>query len=214
MCEGALVLARSNLLTMLEIASSGRTSSSQRHKGNAVKKTDLRQQAEAKLSKRKKSPATDVNVDPLRLIHELEVHQIELEMQNEALLQANAELESTLSQYAELYAFASVGYLTLTRDGTVRRANLTAVKLMGMGLGELIKRRFALFISPESRIPFSAFLDRVFTSNNKETCEVVIQKEGYDPLWVQIEATVDSSGGQDGLCYAMVSEITDRKARD
>ncbi|MBE0680876.1 MAG: PAS domain-containing protein [Anaerolineales bacterium] len=178
-----------------------------------MKKTDLRQQAEAKLSKRKKSPATDANADPLRLIHELEVHQIELEMQNEELLQANAELESTLSQYAELYAFASAGYFTLTRDGTIRRANLTAAKLMGVGLSELIQRRFAVFISPESRIPFSAFLDRVFTSSNKETCEVAIHKDGYDPLWVQIEAIVDPSGGQDGLCYAMVSEITDRKAR-
>jgi PAS domain S-box-containing protein len=179
-----------------------------------MKKTDLRQQAEAKLSQRKKSPATDANADTQRLIHELEVHQIELEMQNEELLQANAELESTLSLYAELYAFASVGYFTLTRDGTVRRANLTAVKLMGVGLNELIKRRFAVFISSESRISFSAFLDRVFTSRNKETCEVTIQKDGSDPLWMQIEAIVDSSGGQDGLCYAMVSDITDRKARD
>lgn len=179
-----------------------------------MKKPDLRQQAEAKLSRRKKSAATDANADTQRLIHELEVHQIELEMQNESLLQANAELESTLSQYAELYAFASVGYFTLTRDGTIRRANLTAVKLMDVGLSELIKRRFAVFVSPESRIPFSAFLDRVFTSSKKETCEVAIQKDGSDPLWLQIEAIVDSSGGQDGLCYAIVSDITDRKARD
>ena len=179
-----------------------------------MKKNDLRQQAEAKLSKRKKSPATDANADPLRLIHELEVHQIELEMQNQELLQANAELESTLSQYAELYAFATVGYFTLTRDGTIRRANLTAVKFMGVSLSELIKRRFAVFISPESLIPFSAFLDRVFTSSKKETCEVTIQKDGSDPVWLQIEAIVDSSGGQDGLCYAIVSNITDRKAKD
>jgi PAS domain-containing protein len=177
-----------------------------------MKKTDLRQQAEAKLSKRKKTSATDVNADTQRLIHELEVHQIELEMQNEALLQANAELESTLSQYAELYAFASVGYFTLTRDGTIRRANLTAEKLMGVVLSEMIKRRFAVFISPESRMTFSAFLDTVFTSGNKETCEVTIQRNGADPLWVHIEATVDSSGGRDGLCYAMVRAVANSKA--
>jgi PAS domain S-box-containing protein len=179
-----------------------------------MNKTELRQQAEAKLSKRQKSSATDANADTQRLIHELEVHQIELEMQNEELLQANAELESTLSQYAELYAFASVGYLTLTRDGTIRRANLTAVKLMGVELSELIKRRFAVFISPESRTSFSAFLDRVFTSSNKETCEVTIQNNGSDPFLVQIEAIVDSSAERDGLCYATVSDISDRKARD
>ena len=145
-------------------------------------------------------------------MHELEVHQIELEMQNEELAQANAELESTLSQYAELYAFASVGYFTLTRDGTIRRANLTAAKLMGVGLSELIQRRFAVFISPELRMPFSAFLERVFTSNNKEMCEVTIQKDGSNPLWVHIEAITDSSDGQNRLCYAIVSDITDRKA--
>jgi PAS domain-containing protein len=179
-----------------------------------MKKIDFRQQAEAILSKRKTSSAMDMNADPVRLIHELEVHQIELEMQNEALLQANAELESTLSQYAELYAFASVGYLTMTRDGTIRRANLTAVKLIGVRLRNLNQRRFAVFMSLESRIPFSAFLDKVFTSNNREICEVMIQKDGSDSLLVQIEAIVDSSGGQNGLCYAIVSEITDRKARD
>jgi len=177
-----------------------------------MNKTDLRQQAEAKLSKREKSPITEI--DTQRVIHELEVHQIELEMQNEELLQAKAELESTLSLYAELYAFASLGYFTLTRDGTIRRANLTAAKLMGVGLSELINRRFALFISLESRIDFSAFLDRVFTSSKKETCEVMIQKDGSDPLWILIEAIVDFSSGKDGLCYAIVSDITDRKARD
>ena len=177
-----------------------------------MKKTDLRQQAEAKLSKRKKSSVTDANADTLRLIHELEVHRIELEMQNEELRQAKAELESTLSQYAELYAFASVGYFTLTRDGTIRRANLTAAKLMGVGLSDLIKRRFAVFFSPESRVIFSAFLDEVFTSGNKEICEVAVEKDGSAPLWVQIEAIVDSSNGQDDLCYAIVYDITSRKA--
>jgi PAS domain-containing protein len=164
----------------------------------------LRQKAEEKLSKRKKSPATET--DTLRLIHELEVHQIELEMQNEELLQSNAELEATLSLYAELYAFASVGYFTLTRDGTIRRANLTGAKLMGVELSELIKRRFALFIFPESRLTFSTFLDKAFTSGSKQICEVAIEKAGCAPLWVQIEATVASSNGQE-LCYAKMDVL-------
>jgi PAS domain S-box-containing protein len=173
----------------------------------------LRQQAEEKLSMRKKTATTET--DTLRLIHELEVHQIELEMQNEELLQANAALEATLSLYAELYAFASVGYFTLTRDGTIRRVNLTGAELMGVGLNELIKRRFALFVSPESRLTFSTFLDNVFTSGSKEICEVAVQKAGSDDLiWLQIEAIVDSSNGRDKLCYAKVDDITSRKARE
>ena len=172
----------------------------------------LRQQAEEKLSKRKKSPYTVT--DTLRLIHELEVHQIELEMQNEELLQAKAELEATLSLYAELYAFASVGYFTLTRDGTIHRANLTGAKMLGVETSELIKRRFALFVSPASRPTFSTFLDKVFTSGSKTICEVAVEKAGSALLWVQIEAILDSSSGQE-LCYAKVDDITTScKARE
>lgn len=173
----------------------------------------LRKQAEDKLSKQKDKTQPIKKDEALRLVHELRVHQIELEMQNEELARLQAEAESTLKIYAELYAFAPVGYFTLTRDGTIRRANLTAVKLMGVGLSDLIKRRFAVFISPQSRVTFSDFLDKVFASKNKETCEVTIQKEGIAPLRARIEAIVDSSGGQDGLCYAIVrtSPIANRR---
>jgi len=180
-------------------------------KKNDSPKTELRQQAEAQLKKSKKgkTPAPKTAADTLRLLHELEVHQIELEMQNEELARLHSEAEATLSLYAELYAFAPVGYFTLMRDGTIRRANLTAVKIMGVGLSELIKRRFAVFLSPPSRATFSDFLDKVFASRNKETCEVAIQKDGSAPLRARIEAIVDSSDGQDGLCYAIVSDVTD-----
>jgi hypothetical protein len=71
-----------------------------------------------------------------------------------------------------------------------------------------------LFVSPESRLTFSAFLDEVFTSGSKKICEVAVQKDGSAPLWVQIEAIVDSSDGKDKLCYAIVNDITSRKARE
>jgi PAS domain-containing protein len=168
----------------------------------------MRQQAEKKWSQRKKSLKTET--DTLRLIHELGVHQIELEMQNEELLQAKAGLEATLSLYAELYAFASVGYFTLTRDGTIRRANLTGAKILGVELSELINRRMALFFLPKSRLTFSTFLDKVFTSKSKEICEVAVPKAESTPLWVQIEAIVESSDGHE-LCYAKVDDITSLK---
>jgi len=181
-------------------------------KKSVSSKDTLRKKAESQLRKQKEKTQPVTKADTLRLIHELRVHQIELEMQNEELMRLQAEAESTLKMYAELYAFAPAGYFTLTRDGTIRRANLTAVKLMGVGLSDLIKRRFGVFISPESRAIFSNFLDTVFTSGSKETCEVaIIQKDGYEPLRALIEAIVDSADGQAGLCYAIVSDITDRK---
>jgi PAS domain-containing protein len=169
----------------------------------------LRRLAEAKLSKlnKKKAATPTTKADIQRLVHELQVHQIELEMQNEELMQSKAELEWTLSQYAELYAFAPVGYFTLTRDGSIRRANLTGAKLLGLGLSDLIKRRFQVFVSPQSRTIFSNFLDKVFMSGNKQSCEVALQSDGPVPLWVRIEGICESPQGQNEMCYAIVSDI-------
>jgi PAS domain-containing protein len=106
--------------------------------------TELRRQAEAKLSERKKKaaalPATQT--DPQRLVHELEVHQIELEMQNEELVQSRAQVEAGLRRYTDLYDFAPAGYFTLERDGAIHQVNLAGANLLGVERGALIKRRF------------------------------------------------------------------------
>lgn len=175
--------------------------------------TELRRQGEVKLSGHKKkaaaTPATKAEIQ--RLVHELQVHQFELEMQNEELMRSRAELESTLNLYAELFAFAPVGYFTLARDGTIRRANLTGAKLLGVELSNLIKRRFELFISLQSRTTFSTFLDKVFISEKKEVCDVTLQNDRPAPLWVHLEAILESSHGQGEMCYVIVSDITERK---
>ena len=174
---------------------------------------ELRRKAEAKLNKlsKKAAQAPKTIADIQRLVHELQVHQIELEMQNDELLHARMQLESTLNMYVELYAFAPAGYFTLARDGTIRHCNLTGAKLIGVGLNELNGRRFNIFISPESRPTFNTFLDKVFTSQNKEICEVALERNGSVPLWVRIIGAYETSGGQTGLCYAIVSETTEHK---
>jgi diguanylate cyclase (GGDEF)-like protein len=181
-----------------------------------MKKTDLRQQAEAKLSKRKKSPTTDA--DTLRLLQELQVHQIELEMQNEELVQARAEVEAALRQYTDLYDFSPVGYFTLARDSTISRVNLAGANLLGADAerSKLIKRRFGVFISAQSRTTFNAFLEKVFISKCKETCEISLLKDGTDPFWARIEAIFDASDSErkHEVCCAVVSDITERVQAD
>ena len=110
---------------------------------------ELRRQAEAKLSERKKkaAPPPATEADTRRLVHELEVHQIELEMQNEELVQSRAEVEALLRQYTDLYDFAPVGYFTLARDGAIHQVNLAGANLLGVERGALIKRRFGVFVS-------------------------------------------------------------------
>ncbi|WP_300442575.1 PAS domain-containing protein [Zoogloea sp.] len=92
------------------------------------------------------------------LVHELQVHQIELEMQNEELRRAHAALEASRDRYVDLYEFAPVGYLTLNADGFIAEINLAGATLLGEVRGALIKRRFARFVADESRDGWHRFL--------------------------------------------------------
>ncbi len=175
-------------------------------KGN-LSKSELRQQAEEKLSKLKKK-TVPTEADALRLVHELEVYQIELEMQNEELLQSRIAAEAAFQQYADLYDFAPVGYFTLGRDGTIYKVNFSGANLLKTKLGELIKQRFGLFVSQPSRSIFNAFLEKVFVSGEKQTCEIELLLDD-EPLWVQIEAVLET--GQREMCRAVLVDISTRK---
>jgi len=172
---------------------------------------ELRRLAEAELSGSKKKTVAlrTADADTLRLIHELEVHQIELEMQQEELIRSHAEAELARDLYTDLYDFAPVGYFTLTRDGQIQKTNLAGAKLLGVERGKLIERRFGQYVSLESRPIFSAFLEKVFsTGGNHETCEIVLQNDGSAPLWAHIEAATDK---RQEACRAIVVDITERK---
>lgn len=85
------------------------------------------------------------------LMHELLVHKVELEMQNEELRRAYAALEEARDRYADLYEFAPVGYITLSREGLIGEINLTGSALLGVDRVKLIKRRFSQFVAPQDR---------------------------------------------------------------
>ncbi len=141
----------------------------------------LRHQAETLLNTEQKKNVLDFSSSPeemQRVIHELAVHQIELEMQQDELLQTRAELEENLECYTDLYDFAPLGYLTLTREGTIRQVNLTATKLIGRERSLLIGDRFGRFVSPEGLPAFNALLARVFSKREHPFCEVMLLIEG------------------------------------
>ena len=120
---------------------------------------DLRLQAEAKWRERKKksAPPPATEPDSRRLFHELEVHQIELEMQNEELMQSRAQAEAAVRQYADLYNLAPVGYLTLARDGRILKINQAGADLLGMEHGARILHRLSTFVPIESRPVYNVF---------------------------------------------------------
>ncbi len=143
-----------------------------------------------------------------RLLQELQVHQIELEMQNAELQRARYEVEVTLERYADLYDFAPVGYFTLGRDGAIGSVNLTGATYLGCERSRLIGRRFGKYVADEVRPRFSDYLGKVFAGEGNCSCEVELVREGSSPLFVQIEAVAFGSGEE---CRAAVLDITGRR---
>jgi PAS domain S-box-containing protein len=176
--------------------------------GKPLDAAEIRRRAEDRL--KEKQAATDqtvAEVNLLRLRHELEVHQIELEMQNEELRYAQAEIERALEKYTDLYDFAPVGYFTLDREGAIHQVNLTGARLLGVERSRLVNRRFGLFVSDDSRPTFNAFLEKTFTGKTREFWEGALHKQGVSPLFVRIEAVASENGHE---YRAVMLDITER----
>jgi PAS domain-containing protein len=166
----------------------------------------LRLKAEEKLKEKKKKEDIPVmEADVKKLLHELQVHQIELEMQNEELQEAYATAEAALKKYTMLYDFAPMGYFTLDHDGSILDLNFTGADLLGEKRFSLVNSNFKLFISNDSQVVFNRFFSKVYSSNAKESCEVML---GYDntPLCqVYMEGIVT---GDDKKCLLSVVDIS------
>lgn len=171
----------------------------------------LRRYAEERLQESKKSdPVSPTETDTKRLLHELEVHQIELQMQNEQLHLAHEEMEKMLERYTDLYDFAPVGYFTLDLSGAIRAANIAGATLLGMDRSHLLGLSFESFIVAKARPAFSAFLRTITPHREKESLELELQlataKEGTPSLFVQIEAISSTTGQEYRLAAIDISK--------
>jgi diguanylate cyclase (GGDEF)-like protein/PAS domain S-box-containing protein len=122
-----------------------------------------------------------------RLLEELEIHQIELELQNEHLNTARAQLEQALNQSNELYDFAPVGSVLIDAEGNITRLNLAAAHLLASERARLIGRRFGLYVVEEQRAQFSAMLAQARAEHDSQTAELTLQMNGWEPLQVQLK---------------------------
>jgi PAS domain-containing protein len=166
----------------------------------------LREKAEEHLKSIQVQDSISEEVTDLKkLLHELQVHQIELEMQNDALRQANEMAEFALRNYTMLFDLAPIGYYSLDSTGAILELNFTGAEILGERRFSLIKSNFKLFISEDSQQVFNDFFKRIFTSNAKESCEVML---GYNkkPLGsVYIEGVVAED---DQKCLLSVVDIS------
>ncbi len=169
----------------------------------------LRQRAEELL--KKKLPEKKLHLSEtelLKLIHELEVHQIELELQNEELMQARSSAQEAAEKYLEMYDFAPIGYLTLSKEGEILEINLAASQMLGKERINLKSSQFGFFISDTTKPIFNQFLYKIFNGNKKETCEVILSVNTNIPIYVNLTGIIDRDREQ---CLLTIIDITIQK---
>jgi PAS domain S-box-containing protein len=166
----------------------------------------LRTKAEAQLTH---APTTDTaERTPEELLHELQVHQVELEMQNEELLRAHAALEESRDRYMDLYDYAPVGYLLLTRDGLIAEINLTATKLLRENRRKLLNRhrRFATLVVPADADRWYLFFSSIMKRNERKSIELTLRRCDDTEFPVQLDCLCVNS-----TLRITLTDITDIK---
>ena len=184
----------------------------------------LRRKAEGfhKLHADKASNLVTSDIEVLKLIHEVQVHQIELELLNEELELKNEELELkndklelaihrealAKAKYNTLFEFAPSAYFTLTSNGDIIESNLMGAKMLGKDGKNLFNSRLALFITIDSRSIFDDFLSRILIGNSQQSCEVAFNAIDGIPLHVQLSGTLANDGSH---CLITAVDNTDAK---
>lgn len=172
---------------------------------------ELRRAAEARLRVRAGAAAAPEGADLHRLLHELQVHQIELEIQNEELIRTRDAAEEALERATELYDFAPVGYLTLDREGLIRDANFAAASLLGRERLTLAGVRLATLVTPAARAALPALLAQSFAAESKVVCSLPFVGEGPLLRYAHLEAVASASGLE---CRLAIIDVTAAKTAE
>ncbi len=171
----------------------------------------LRQQAE-ELLRNQPEFASDAPSNMLDLIHELNIHQAELEIQNEELKQAQAELSETQREYEDLYEFAPCAYLTLNHKGIITKMNLTGVRLLGNPKNLVMHSGFGRFLDPKWEDHYLAARKKSAQTGETQSIELPLNKENGSPLWVRAEIEARKGESDEVVQWRMVLvDITERK---
>jgi len=175
-------------------------------KRNFTDEKVLRRNAEELLKQKQDKMDKLVNeTDAIKLLHELQVHQIELEMQNEELIRANETAETALRKYTMLYDFAPMGYFYLDPDAIIIELNFTGAEILGDKRFSLVNTSFRLFVTEDSRDVFDKFFSKIYTKKGKESCEVKLGYDGSALCTVYMEGVVT---GDDKNCLLSVVDIS------
>ena len=186
----------------------------------------LQRRAEERLGKRgEPDPVISSSGEDLRrIVHELDVHRIELEMQQEELLRSRAALEESLGRYLELYDFAPIGYLSIDNECRILQLNLMASKLLGIERSRLVGQRFDRYVAIQDRQALNGMLSGLFARNRADAIELELEPwraepalpgnpsgidaHRRDPITVLVDAVVSDDASQ---CRMALTDISERK---
>jgi PAS domain S-box-containing protein len=173
---------------------------------------ELRSRAEKSLRRKSVVSRAYPDEDVEKLIQELRVHQIELEMQNEELRNAQAELAESRDRYFDLYDLAPVGYLTLDEKGLILEVNLACADLLGSDRAALIRQRFSRFVSPGSQDAFYSHWKQSIRVDSKQVCELELKRKSGQAFYAQLQSVkVQENAGKAGRLRTAVVDVTVRK---
>jgi PAS domain S-box-containing protein len=157
----------------------------------------------------------DLSPESLRVIlHELRVHQIELEMQNEELRRAQAELDASRARYFDLYDLAPVGYCTVGEKGLILEGNLTAAALLGVARSALVRQLFSRFVLKEDQDIYYMCRRRLTETGEPQQCELRLVRPDGPPFWSCLEATASHDEAGAPSCRIALSDISARKRKE
>ena len=168
----------------------------------------LREDAEARLTNSNKRSASELSfLDTQKLLHELQVHQSELEMQNESLREARDSEDRALYRYTELFDFAPIGYFVLDPSSRIKQVNLRGASLLGLERLNLINRLFLNYVTSEHRSTFSNCMAKALQSSDKQICEILVQID-KQAVWINLEANMEVTSTN---CLVAMTDISERK---
>ena len=170
---------------------------------------NLRDAAKARLAD---APADKASAhSDTALLHELQVHQIELEMQNEALRETQIALEESRDRFVDFYEFAPVGYLNLTDKGSIADINLTGATLLGMGRGEILQHRFSRFVIPDDADRWHSHFSGVLKSDHKLNCELALLRGDESRVHIRLDSLRLVKAGRPPTVRIVLTDISSRK---
>lgn len=169
----------------------------------------LRSAAEALLAQ---SPASEASAfSETALLHELQVHQIELEMQHKELSESHIALEESRDRFVDFYEFAPVGYLTITDKGLIADINLTGAALLGAERSKILQRRFSSFVASDDVDRWHSHFVGVLKTDEKRTCELELLRVDRSHVYVRLDSLQLIKEGKTPALRVVLTDITERK---